>query len=302
MNTLPLSQSFNDSFVEQLNLTPDMVADRSIGDLLRNAKNLDDDDIEFVMAYQAKHGVRFGDAAIATGVAEPAEVLWALAQQFHYPYAANRKRPLHRELVIANSPFSDKVEAFRDLRAEMMAGPMALTESRRVLAVCSSDSGDGKSFIAANLAGAFSQLAGRTLLIDANMRSPRMQRLFDIEGRAGLSSILAGRVKPAVLRPVADLPNLHVMPVGAVPPNPLELLQQPAFLVLVSRLASKFDYVIVDTPATSYGADATVVAATCGAALIVGRKGRSRTAGMESLVAQLQRNHTRIAGVVMNEF
>ncbi len=76
-----------------------------------------------------------------------------------------------------------------------------------------------------------------------------------------------------MIQQVPDLPSLFVLPVGNVPPNPLELFERPAFGLLISELMSKFDHVVVDTPAAVYGADAGVIAAKCGAALVVARKG-----------------------------
>jgi len=93
-----------------------------------------------------------------------------------------------------------------------------------------------------------------------------------------------------------------VMPVGAAPPNPLELIERPAFGALLRELTSKFDHVIVDTPAMMYGVDAQVVAARCGAALIVARKDQSRVAALQQLVSTISQSSARIAGVILNEY
>ena len=86
------------------------------------------------------------------------------------------------------------------------------------------------------MAVALSQLGGRTLLIDADLRSPRQHEIFKVNNHSGLSSILSGRSEGNVLRQVEEFPSLFVMPVGVVPPNPLELLQRPAFgLRIIAR-------------------------------------------------------------------
>jgi protein-tyrosine kinase len=100
---------------------------------------------------------------------------------------------------------------------------------------------------------------------------------------------------------VPDLPGLCLLPAGAVPPNPLELLQRPAFGLLLREMLKRFKHVIVDTPAAIRGADARVIAAECGATLVVGRTGRSGMAPLEGLVASLARGRAYVAGVVMNE-
>ena len=98
-----------------------------------------------------------------------------------------------------------------------------------------------------------------------------------------------------------DLPSLYVMPVGVTPPNPLELIERPAFRLLINELLRKFDHVIVDTPALARGADARVIAARCGSAVAVGRKGHSRLSALSRLIGLLGQSRTRVKGLVVNE-
>eukprot|EP00456_Euglypha_rotunda_P025591 TRINITY_DN2067_c0_g1_i11.p1 TRINITY_DN2067_c0_g1~~TRINITY_DN2067_c0_g1_i11.p1 ORF type:complete len:183 (-),score=39.74 TRINITY_DN2067_c0_g1_i11:508-1056(-) len=174
--------------------------------------------------------------------------------------------------------------------------------ARRALAVISPDSGDGKSFFCSNLAVALSQLGGRTLLVDADLRGPRQHEVFGIENGAGLSGLLAGRAEANVIQQVNDLPSLYVLPVGNIPPNPLELVERPAFGLLIAEFISKFDHVIVDTPAAALGSDAAVIAMKCGSALVVARKGQSRLASLQQLVGSLSGTQISLAGVIMNEY
>ena len=146
------------------------------------------------------------------------------------------------------------------------------------------------------------QLGGRTLLIDADMRSPRQHEIFNLENRAGLSSILSGRTESQVIQQVKGVPSLFVLPVGVTPPNPLELVERPAFGLLMSELANKFDHVVVDTPAAMHGADSAVITARCGAGLVVARKNESRVAALQDLVASLEGSPDKLVGVVVNEF
>jgi protein-tyrosine kinase len=278
------------------------VADRSIGDLIREARNLNQTQIEQILKHQRENHMHFGEAAISLKLATRDDVLWALSQQFHYPYAAEgTPAALNEELIVARDPFSDESEIFRDVRSQLMMGVLAPDLPRRALAVLSPNVGDGKSFFAANLAIAFSQLGGRTLLVDADMRTPRQHQLFDLKGGAGLSNILAGRADADVIHQVRALPNLFLLPVGTMPPNPLELVQRPAFGMLMLEMCSKFDHVIVDTPAASHGADARVLAAKCGAALVMGRRGASRMDSIQALVQHVVKSHARFAGVMINE-
>jgi len=275
--------------------------DRSIGNIIAEANKLTPDQVERILAHQKSHGLRFGEAAVSLGLAKGEDVLWALSQQFHYPYAAGGGPAASDELVLSTKPFSDQAEAFRVLRSQINMKMYPADAPRRALAVISSNDGDGKTFFAANLAIAFSQLGGRTLLVDADMRSPRQHEIFGLDNGAGLSGILSGRSETNVIRPVRDLPSLFVMPVGTLPPNPTELVERPAFALLMRELVAKFDHVIVDTPAAVHGADYAVISARCGAALALARKGTTRVAALQDLVGALGNTPTELAGVVMNE-
>ncbi len=281
--------------------TDPMVLDRSIGDFLRRARQLSDGQIEQILQHQRKRGIRFGEAAVALKLATPDEVLWALSQQFHYPYALDHAREFNEELVVAIEPFGQQAEVFREIRSQLMMGVLAPEQRRSALAIVSCDPGDGKSFFAANMAIAFSQLGGRTLVLDADMRTPRQHELFRVPNEAGLSNVLSNRSDSNLMYRVPELPSLYVMPVGTVPPNPLELLQRPSFGLLMQELMGKFDHIVVDTPAASSGADARVIASRCGAALLLGRRGRTRMRAIEPLLHALQ-GVTRVAGVTMNDY
>ncbi|MDO9002236.1 MAG: polysaccharide biosynthesis tyrosine autokinase [Aquabacterium sp.] len=279
-----------------------VIEDASLGDILRRTKGLSADQVLQALDHQRQHSVRFGEAVVALGFARPADVVWALSQQFHYPYAPTAEQKLNEELVVANDPFSEEVEAFRDLRSQLLMSAMGDDAGRHALAVVSPDVGDGKSFIAANLAVAFSQLPGRTLLVDADLRSARLHEVFGVDAGPGLTSILAGRAEPNVIKPVEHLPNLYLLPAGVVAPNPVELLQQAAFSLLLRELLGKFDHVLVDTPAASLGSDARIIASHCGSALVIARQNRSRVPHLQKLVKQLNKASVKFGGVLMNEF
>jgi hypothetical protein len=100
------------------------VLERRIGDLMRVPCHLTDKQVEWILNYQRENDLRFGESAIELGLARREDVLWALSQQFHYPYAIDEKQ-VNPELVIAASPFSDEAEAFRELRSQLLLGVMA---------------------------------------------------------------------------------------------------------------------------------------------------------------------------------
>lgn len=281
---------------------PELVADRqTIGQLLRDICDLTDDNVEQIAAHQRKNGMRFGEAAVALRLAERNDVLEALYRQFQYTPSFAR-REASPELVAAGDRFGEQAEAFRELRSRLLL-EVVRDGPRVALAIVSPDVGDGKSYLAANLAASFSQLGERTLLIDADVRTPRQHTLLGVQQNgAGLSSVLAGFADAAELvHEVPGLPHLYLAPAGPIPPNPVELLQRPRFGGLVRELLEEFDHVVVDTPAAARGPDSRIIAARCGAALIVARRDRSQMAPLEGLVGLLTRGPAQIAGMVMNE-
>jgi chain length determinant protein tyrosine kinase EpsG len=276
---------------------------RSIGDLIRSARQLSPEDVERIAAYQREHQMRFGEAAIALGLADTDDVLQALAQQFSYAYGDEAQRRSSPELVMLNQPFGHQAEAFRATRSQLLMRTWsAEPQARQPLAVVSVDSGDGKTYFCANLAVSLAQLGGKVLLIDADMRGARLHQVFDMNNEAGLSGLLSGRGSKGVIQPVPGVANLFAIPVGAQPPNPLELVEGPAFSLLLREVTMKFDHVIVDTPAAVFGSDGIVIASRCGAALVVARRDANQMQRLQTLVESLQAGRAKLAGVVMNEF
>lgn len=222
-------------------------------------------------------------------------------QQFHYPFNSNSAaiEALANELVAAKDPFSDRAEEFRSLRRSILATVYATTD-RPALAVVSAEAGDGKTYMAANLAISFSQLGGRTLLIDANLRQPELHRLFGTTAEVGLSNLLAGEFSGEAIVAIGGPEGLHFLGAGLAESDPVRLLQGARFSMLLERLVKTFDHVLIDTPSHDNGPDARLIAARAGAALVVGRRGHSRIAKIRRLLSQLYMGPSRVAGVVMN--
>lgn len=266
-------------------------------------------DAERVGDRQRARGMRFGEVAVELGLASQADVDWALSRQYGFAWMRAGEDTALPELVQARQPFGAAAEAFRDLRAHLMNQPEL---AQRALAVVSAQAGDGRSFVAANLAIAFSQLGAKTLLIDADLRRPRQHLLFgltsahgrpgsaDSSGPSGLAGMLSGRAQGKVLHRVPQLPGLHLLPAGAPPPNPLELLQRPTLDALLGEVVRAFDFVVVDTPPVVHLADARVIAAACGAALAVARKDHTAMADLHDIAGSMAQLRAHFAGVVFN--
>jgi protein-tyrosine kinase len=146
----------------------------------------------------------------------------------------------------------------------------------------------------------FAQLGERTLLIDANMRQPIQHRLFNIDNSVGLSALLTGRAGREIARRIHPQLRLYVLPAGAAPPNPQELLARQMFEVVMDHFASQFSLVIVDTPAVSETADAQIVAANAGSAILIARHNYTRQSNLLAAMESLTQSGVTVVGTVLN--
>ena len=272
---------------------------RPIGAMLVEIGRIGDADVQAILDHQQRTGLPFGEAGVALGLLDMDAVRQALGAQFGQQALAPDS-PLAAELAAVVAPDSGAVEHLRALRSQLMLRWFENTERPSALAVVSPGAGEGRSWIAANLAVLFAQLGKRTILIDADLRHPRQHRLFGVPGRVGLSAILAGRAGWEVVAPVKDVPNLSVLPAGAVPPNPQELLARPAFARLVSALASSNEVILIDTPAAEACADASTIAARAGAALLVACRDRTSMPRLAALSDDLRQFGVNVVGAVLN--
>ena len=280
------------------------MTDNRLGRLLVDQGKIKEQDIERILKYARKKQLRFGDAATKLRLISRLDLELAMATQFDYPYLEKGAGGYSRELVSAFSPFSQKGQALRILRAQLLLRWQPETD--KTLAVVSADAGEGCSYIAANLAVAFSQLGHRTLLIDADLQNGRQHKIFGAKNDQGLSSVLVGRAPcESVITPLVLFRSLSLMPAGAAPPNLGELLGRKELSETIAKLRNQYDVIIVDTPPVSSNLGAKAVSSVCGNALLVLRKDVTR---LSSATALLQRMHdargaeVRVVGSVMNKF
>jgi protein-tyrosine kinase len=275
---------------------------RSIGAVLIDAGRLKVADAEQILRLQREQKLRFGDAALRLGLLTQTDIDFALSLQFDFPYLLPGQSAVSQEVIAAYAPRSPQVEALRSLRSQLMLRWLDAEPETKSLAILSAARAEGRSFIAANLAVVFAQLGERTLLIDADLRNPCQHRLFGLNNAAGLSAALSGRAGPEVVQRVPLLPSLSVLPAGALPPNPQELLARPAFPALLKELAVHLDVILIDTAAAGETADAQTVAVRAGAALIVARKNSARTWSVQGISDSVAQGRATIVGAVLNNY
>ena len=274
-----------------------------IGRILVQAGLIHPPEVERILAWAREEGVRFGEAAVARNLVTSEQVERALAYQFDYAVLERGTSAVSQEVVAAYDGRNPLVADLRRLRAKIRSAQIAAPKDSplKSLAVISSGSGDGKSFLASNLAVTFSQMGQRTLLIDADLRRGRLHQMFGLSNATGLSSMLNHSFAKGALQRVPGLRNLTVLTRGPNAPNPSELLSRDVFDQLLEAFGKSFDIVILDTPGVAEEPDATLVAQRAGAALVMARQDVSSFDAVIELVQSGGTQRVAVLGSVLNQ-
>ena len=206
---------------------------------------------------------------------------------------AEGRSPLISETVAQNF-----AEAFREIRTSVMFS--SAVEGARSVLVTSTQPSEGKSVVAANLAISLAHAGLRVLLVDADMRKPRIHELMNVKQDPGLSSLIVGRAKANEVVQKTGTANLWVMPAGPNPPNPAELLGSTRFIQLVKAFGDHFDWVVIDSPPVMAVTDPSVVAhRTTGVIFVIGSEQVNRHKALTA-VQRLQASKAKILGAILN--
>ena len=283
--------------------TPVIRSERTIGAILVEEGKLTPREVERVLERQREDkGLRFGEAAVRLGFISEDDVRFALAKQYDMPHFTPSSEGPSRELVAAFAPFHPRTEEMRALRTQLLIRWYNPEQGRKLLVVASPERGEGRSYVAANLAIVFSQLGARTLLVDADLRKPRQHQIFGLPSQHGLASLLAGRSDHKATYPIAGLSRLSVLPAGPLPPNPQELLSRPVFSAFMKDLQSIYDVVIIDTPPAKPYADTQTITFRAGDALIVSRKNKTKLSDTSKVIRELADTGARVVGTIINAY
>jgi capsular exopolysaccharide synthesis family protein len=201
-------------------------------------------------------------------------------------------------LVMRVMPHSALAEAYRRVRANLEF--IDVDSPPRSAVVTSAVTRDGKSTTAINLALAMAERSTRVLLIDADLRRPSIAELCDLEGDVGLTTILLGDVGPedAIVR-WSD--GIDVLPSGAVPPNPGQLLGSAAMKTLMKRLLEDYDFIVVDSPPLLPASDALGLSRLTDGAIVVARYKATTRQQLTTTLESLEAVNARILGIVLNQ-
>lgn len=277
--------------------------DAPIRDTLLRLGYLSQDQTARVVSHQTERGLDFDQAALELGYITVDDLDQAREQLINsMALQDTRRRAVSDELVVVHDETSIRSESVRLLRTQIIAQHMRA--GRRGLAFVSPVDGVGCSYIAANLAASLSQVGIKTLLIDANMRSPRIDQFFGLDATApGLSSFLSLQVaRPERVVHANVLPSLSVMTAGPMVGRPQELLSGVRFRDGINTLLREYDLVLFDTPPSNSNADALTVGAAAGYALVVARRNVTFFKDVSVLTDQLAAARCPVVGAVLNEF
>lgn len=292
----------DDTDRDELGLHPEEHVSQ-LGDRLVKAGKLTPRQIAKVTEWQRRHGLTFSEAAIAKGLVRQEDLLVALSRQYSYPIIDRdpHNERFSRELVVGHEPFGPAAEAIRSIRSALVASPRS--NHSQSFVVTGARKGVGSTFIAANLALSFAQMSLPTLLVETDLRAPRIGQMFGLERNGiGLSELLRHKHLNRTPTSIDVIPGLSVLTAGSVSPNPQELLCSGAFFDLVDEFSAQFGAVVYDTaPALEY-ADASVVGARIGNAILVARQHKSTFNDLATLSQKLKTVQCNVLGTIMNSF
>ena len=201
-------------------------------------------------------------------------------------------------LLVQGDPKSLRAESFRALRTNLLFLDLDSTKKKSFV-VTSATPAEGKTTSTANLAIALAEAGHRVVLLDADLRRPRLATIMGLEGAVGLTDLLIGRVEVEDVAQPWGRAGLTVIPAGRTPPNPSEMLGSQAMRTLVSTLEASFDYVLIDSPPLLPVTDAAVLSKLTSGALVVTAAHRTRRPQLERALAALDAIGAPVLGVVL---
>jgi capsular exopolysaccharide synthesis family protein len=202
-----------------------------------------------------------------------------------------------QEVPLLDQPYSPVSTSLEMLNTNL--GFTISDKELQVILVTSSTSGEGKSFVAANLAVAASHVGKRVLLIDCDMRRPRQHRIWEIPNLLGMSNILAGQneLEPAIHTVFS---NVDMLPAGKIPPNPVTLLDSQRMADLIEEARQDYDFVVIDSPPLTAVTDPLIIGKFADGLLLVVRPGRVEYSALKSAKTLLNQSKVPVLGMAVN--
>lgn len=201
-------------------------------------------------------------------------------------------------LITLTDPRSAAAEAFRSLRTNLMF--TGVEKALDTLLVTAAAASDDKSTVLANLAVTFAQSGNKTILVDADLRRPAQHEIWGIPNERGLTTMIledGALATPPLAQ--TDVPNLQILPSGALPPVPADVLSSQRMGEVIGVLKARAHYILFDAPPVLAASDAAVLGAKLDGVLLVIRTGTTRRDQAARAREALERVHVRVLGAVM---
>jgi succinoglycan biosynthesis transport protein ExoP len=204
------------------------------------------------------------------------------------------------ELAVLQDPWSQIAEAFRTMKTSVLFSASAARTTPKVILVTSALAGEGKTFGSVNLAAALAEAGARVLLVDADMRHGRCHDVLGLPNDRGLSSVLAGQMKPSEVIHAVKMPHLFFLPAGPKPVNPAELIASGELGAALEDWRANFNFVVFDTPPALPVSDAIVIAQEVDGVVLVVRADQTARDLVRRVRDRLLRAGAPLLGVVLN--
>lgn len=204
-----------------------------------------------------------------------------------------------RPLIVHEEPKSPKAESYRALRTNLRF--MDIENTRHSFVVTSSLPSEGKSTTSANIAIALAEQGAKVVLVDGDLRKPKVASTMGVDGSVGLTDLLSGRAEPKDVVQRWGRGRLYVLPAGRIPPNPSELLGSHTMQQVHDQLLAEHDYVIIDAPPLLLVTDGAVLSELAHGTLLVVASGQTPRSALAGAVAQLQGIGSEVSGIVVTK-
>ncbi len=201
-------------------------------------------------------------------------------------------------LIFQADPHSARAEAYRRLRTNLQF--LELGGRRRSIVLTSAVEGEGKTTTSINIATTLADAGESVLLIDADLRRPKVADYLNIEGSVGLTTVIIGRATLADVAQPLGHGNLHVLPAGQIPPNPSELLGSEPMRRLLEEATDRYDTVIIDSPPLLPVTDSAVLSRLVGGMLVLVGSGKVRKPELGGALESLETVDANVLGLVLN--
>lgn len=211
---------------------------------------------------------------------------------------ARRSDVAKKDLFAANQPKSTIAEAYRGVRTALTLS--ARGPQQKVMLLTSAGPREGKTTTALNLATVLAFSGARTLVVDADLRKPRVHASFNLPNKKGLTNLIVGEEDPSDHCQRTNIERVDVLPSGPIPPNPSELLGRPRMREILRRLRERYDQIIIDTPPIGAVTDAAVLATMVDGVVLVVHAGKTRRQIVGRGLEQLRYISAPIVGVILN--